>query len=251
MRLRLTSSVTANGKKGLSATCERLGPYSPRRPAGQSTIVNSAPAPERKQLHRVVRRKFATQRRGSCIDDECRRAEHWRSRSRSRSAKASVPLAVRSACLCRANPEPGRCVVVHVLENEPPQTLFVQRDDIVGNLSAAVSHPELRNRVLPWCLNTRALRSETRSLQKGNHIGIEFRTVVEDGITIHTSLWKHFPHLLHHPISRRMTSDVEMWNPTPAMLDYEEAVQELKRQAGTVKKSKATITARWLARKAS
>jgi hypothetical protein len=35
---------------------------------------------------------------------------------------------------------------------------------------------------LPRCLNTRALRSEARRLQEGNHIGIEIRVVVEDGI---------------------------------------------------------------------
>ena len=123
-------------------------------------------------------------------------------------------------------------VVVHVIANEPPQMLFVQRNNMVENLSAAASYPAFRGPVLPRCLNTRALRFEASSLQEGNHIRIEFRIVIEDGITIRTSLGKRFTQLLHHPLSSRMTSDVEVQNPAPAMLDYEEAIQELERQRG-------------------
>ena len=32
-------------------------------------------------------------------------------------------------------------VVVHVIANEPPQMLFVQRNNMVENLSAAASYP--------------------------------------------------------------------------------------------------------------
>jgi len=84
----------------------------------------------------------------------------------------------------------------------------------------------------PRRLNTRALRSEARRLQEGNHIRIEFRVVVENGITIRTSLGKGFPQLLHHPLGSQMTSNVEVQNPAPAMLDDEEAVQELEGQRG-------------------
>jgi Glycosyltransferase family 87 len=52
--------------------------------------------------------------------------------------------------------------------------LFVQRDDMVENLAAAAYHPALRSPVLPRRLNSRALRSKARRLQKGNHIRIEF-----------------------------------------------------------------------------
>ena len=69
---------------------------------------------------------------------------------------------------------------------------FVQRDDAVENLAAAASYPAFRSPVLPRCLNTRALRSETRRLQEGNYIRIDFRVVVEDGITIETSFGKRF-----------------------------------------------------------
>ncbi len=135
-------------------------------------------------------------------------------------------------------------VVVHVIANEPPQMRFVQRDDMVENLAAAASDPAFRSPVLTRRLNTRALRSEIRRLQEGHHIRIEFRVVIEDGITIRTNLGKGFTQLLYHPLCGRMTSDVEVQNPAPAMLDYEEAIQELEGQRGHVKKSKATITSR-------
>jgi len=83
-------------------------------------------------------------------------------------------------------------VVVYVIANEPPQALFVQRDDMVENLAAAASRPAFRSPLLPRRLNTRALPFEARRPQEGNHILIEFRVVVEDGITIRTSLGKGF-----------------------------------------------------------
>jgi hypothetical protein len=56
--------------------------------------------------------------------------------------------------------------------------------------------------------------------------------VIEDGITIRTNLGKGFTQLLHHPRCGRMTSDVEVQNPAPAMLDYEETIQQLEGQRG-------------------
>lgn len=82
------------------------------------------------------------------------------------------------------------------------------------------------------------------SLQEGNHISIEFRVVIQDGITTQISLGKRFPQLLHHPISGRMTSDVGVQDLTPAMLDYEEADKNWNVSVGTVKESKETITSR-------
>ena len=39
-------------------------------------------------------------------------------------------------------------VVVHVIANEPSEMLFVQRDDMVENLAAAVSH---QRSAVPFC----------------------------------------------------------------------------------------------------
>ena len=57
-------------------------------------------------------------------------------------------------------------MVVHVIAKEPPEMGFVQRDDMVENLSAAASHPAFCGPILPRRLNTRALRSEARAFRK-------------------------------------------------------------------------------------
>jgi hypothetical protein len=115
--------------------------------------------------------------------------DHCRSRRR-----LAVHLPSIRRVLIEGIVNPVVVVVVHVIANEPAQMLFVQRDDVVENLAAPTSHPAFRSPVLPWCLNTRSLRPEARRLQESNHIRIEFRVVVEDGITIRTSLGKRSLH---------------------------------------------------------
>ena len=51
-------------------------------------------------------------------------------------------------------------------------------DDVVQDLAAATSDPALRNAVLPWRLNTGALRLKASRLQKNELILIKFRVVV-------------------------------------------------------------------------
>src|SRR6185503_19791488 len=101
---------------------------------------------------------------------------------------------------------------------------LVQRDDMVENLAAAGSHPALRDPILPRGLNTRALRLQTGHVQKGDHIGIEFRVVVQDGITIRNNLGKRLTQLLHDPLGGRMTSDVELQDSAALMLEQEETI---------------------------
>jgi hypothetical protein len=115
-------------------------------------------------------------------------------------------------------------IVVDIIANKPAEMLFVECDDMIENLAAAASHPAFRNPILPGCLHTCAFRLKTRYLQEGHHIGIEFRVVVEDGITMRNRVGKSFPQLLNNPISGRMTSNIEMQNPAAAMLDDEEAI---------------------------
>src|SRR5260370_39413311 len=90
-----------------------------------------------------------------CIGDHCSRrrrlAFHWPSIWRA---------------LIEGIVNPVVLVVVHVIANEPPQMLFVQRNDVVENLAAAASHPAFRSPVLPRCLNTHTLRSEACRLQE-------------------------------------------------------------------------------------
>ena len=99
---------------------------------------------------------------------------------------------------------PIRVVVIHIIPNQPPQMLFVDRDDVVENLTAATSDPAFCDSVLPWRLNTRALRLQAGCLQECNHLIVEFRVVVQQDVAVWICSGKHFSQLLHDPIGSRM-----------------------------------------------
>jgi hypothetical protein len=61
---------------------------------------------------------------------------------------------------------------------------------VVEDFAATASHPALCNAILPGRLNSRALRLQTRGQQKCDHVAIQFRIVIQDRITIRTSLGK-------------------------------------------------------------
>ena len=83
---------------------------------------------------------------------------------------------------------------------------FVQRDDMVQDLSATTSNPVFRGSVLPGRLDARPLRFLARRLQKRNHAGIEFRIAIEDHVTVWASFRKGLEQLLHDPLRARMLS---------------------------------------------
>ena len=109
---------------------------------------------------------------------------------------------------------------------------FVQRDDVVEDLAAAASDPAFRNPVLPRCLNTCALWSETARFQKRNHIDVEFRIVIQYDVTIRTSVGKGFAQLLHDPLGSRMAGDIEMQDSAAPVFNHEEAIEQLEGQCG-------------------
>lgn len=107
---------------------------------------------------------------------------------------------------------------------------FVQGDHMVEDFSSAASDPAFRNSVLPRCLDACTFRFDARCLQECDHLVIEFRVVVQDGVAVRTSFWERFAQLLHDPIGCRMASDVEMQDSASSMLDDEKAIEELETQ---------------------
>lgn len=126
--------------------------------------------------------------------------------------------------------DPFPVVVIDAVAEEPPQVLFIQRNDMVENLAATASGPAFGNAVLPRGLNARGFRVEARCLEKRDNAGIETGVVVEDGIAKRSSLRKRLAQWLHHPFCGWLAGDAEMQNPAPAMLNCEEAIQELECQ---------------------
>ena len=65
---------------------------------------------------------------------------------------------------------------------------------------------------------------------RSNDVGIEDRIAIQDGITIGIRFRKRPSPLLHHPVGRRVSCDVEVQDPAPSMLDHEKAVQHSERR---------------------
>jgi hypothetical protein len=128
------------------------------------------------------------------------------------------------------NPVP--VMEVCVIANHTPQMWFIDGDDVVEDLAATAPNPAFCGPVLPWRLKARAFWPEAGCLQEGDHIGIEFRVVIQDDIPIGTGIGKCFTQLLQDLIRVRMAGDVEMQNPAPAVLDHEEAIQDMEGQGG-------------------
>ena len=121
------------------------------------------------------------------------------------------------------------CVMVaHVIAKEPES--FIQRDHMVQDLPPAASDPAFGDTVLPGCLRTGWLRAETRSLQELHDGAVEFRIAIEDGVTIRAGFRKCLAQLLHDPVGSRVTRDIEVQNPAPAMGDNEKAIEDLEGQ---------------------
>lgn len=83
-------------------------------------------------------------------------------------------------------------VVIHVIAEQAPEMLFVQRDHLVQDLAAATPHPSFRNTVLPRRLDARSLGLQTGSLQERHDVAVKFRVSVEENVAIWGGLGKRF-----------------------------------------------------------
>src|SRR5271157_1643638 len=101
---------------------------------------------------------------------------------------------------------------------------FVQRDAVVEDLSPATSHPSFRSSILPWRLYTGPFGPQSSGLQKGDHVLVERRISIEDGIARRTRFRESLAQLLDHPVPCRVVSHVEVQNPAPPDVDIPTAL---------------------------
>ena len=71
-------------------------------------------------------------------------------------------------------------MIADVLAKEPPKVVFIECDHMIEELTAATADPAFRDPVLPRRLHAGALRRQPCGFEKLNHVGIEFRVVVEN-----------------------------------------------------------------------
>jgi hypothetical protein len=81
---------------------------------------------------------------------------------------------------------------------------------------------------LPGCLNAGPFRLKSGDFQEGNHIDVEDRIVIQNGVAIGSRFRKGFAQLLHDPIGRWMPCNVEVRDPAALVLDDEETVPHSK-----------------------
>jgi hypothetical protein len=77
---------------------------------------------------------------------------------------------------------------------------LVEWDHVIEDFSATSSHPSFGHSVLPGCLYARLLGLQTCRLQKSDHLGVVFRIMIEDRVTIRDSFREGLPQLLHNPV---------------------------------------------------
>ena len=143
---------------------------------GRLSVADGTPAPDRKQQHRVDRHERALRSFAPAIA-MMKATEPGTGDHRRRRRRLAFHWPPIRRILIQGIVNPVVVIVADVIANEPPEMLFVECDDVIENLAAAASHPAFRNPILPGCLHTCAFRLETRCLQEGNHIGIEFGVV--------------------------------------------------------------------------
>jgi len=81
-------------------------------------------------------------------------------------------------------------IVGDVIADEPAQMAFAKCDDVIKNLVPRAADPALRYPVLPGCSDARTLGFQTCVIEESDHVGIEFRIVVEDSIAVRTGFRK-------------------------------------------------------------
>jgi hypothetical protein len=105
---------------------------------------------------------------------------------------------------------------------------FVQRDDMVEDLTARTSDPAFGDSVLPGSLYARPFRLQARGVEERDHFVIELRIVIQNGVTVRLLSGECLPKLLDDPICRGVGSDIAVQDFATLMVNHEETIQQLE-----------------------
>jgi len=130
---------------------------------------------------------------------------------------------------------------------------FIQRNNVVQEVSSAAPHPPLRDS--HFC---HGLRNEVRlgiirvAFTAAITSNPNFLIAIKDQVFVRGFKWKRLAQLLDDPSARRMLRDVNVQDAPPIMTDNKKSNRARQTKiVGTVKKSIAAIASRWFRRKAS
>src|SRR5436305_13035371 len=131
----------------------------------------------------------------------------------------------RGSALVQGNMSPVCMIVGNVCAPKPPKMTFVQRNNMVEQLSTHAADPAFRRSILPRAPNAGAQRLEITGSQELDNFISELGIMVEQHVSIGAGKRECFLQLLHDPIACWTERHVELQNPPAITSNREEAIQ--------------------------
>ena len=120
-------------------------------------------------------------------------------------------------------------IIVNVGSNKSEQMAATKHNHERKEFPAATADPAFRYPVLPGTAIRDATRLDTHRPDRVHDKRIEDRVTVENEILWRGIVGKCFPQLLDNPRRGRVARGVEVYNMSPAILDYEPYVEHFER----------------------
>ena len=120
-------------------------------------------------------------------------------------------------------------VVTNILRQQSPQMAFIQRNNLVQQVSSAASHPPLRDAILPRRSERSLLGNDPGGFHRCDYLEAELLIAIKDHVFVRGFQGKRLPQLLNDPSARRMLRDVNVQDAPPIMTNDEEAVEHTER----------------------
>jgi hypothetical protein len=105
---------------------------------------------------------------------------------------------------------------------------FIQRNNVVQQVSPTASRPPLRDAILPWTSEGSSLGNDPCRFERCDHLKPKLRIAIKDQVLVSGFKGKRLAQLLDDPSARRMLRDVNVQDVPPVMTDDEEAVEHAK-----------------------
>ncbi len=120
-------------------------------------------------------------------------------------------------------------MVSNILREQSLQMAFIQRNNVVQQVSSTASHPPLRDPILPGTPEGSSLGNDPCRFHRCDHLQPELLIAIKDQVFVRGLKGKRLPQLLDDPTARRMLRDVDVQDAPPIMTDDKEAVERAER----------------------
>src|SRR5580658_2862518 len=103
---------------------------------------------------------------------------------------------------------------------------FIERDDVIQQISTAALHPTFGDSILPWALEGSPNCLDFHRANGSQHLQSVFPVTIQDQMFMGWLEGERFPQLLDDPFAGGMQSDVDVQDAPAVMTDYEEAIEQ-------------------------